>query len=430
LLPLDDLIKKHSTNYKNLLEQFPSLAKAGMKSDGKIYEFARLNEVRPQNGIVIRKDWLDKLGLEVPKTTEDLYLVAKAFAERDPDGNGQKDTYGLSLSDKGNSIIDLMFQNVRWVIKDGVMIHDWDNAKASISFKERLYDEGIIDKDYLNDSNGAKAKKDFVTGKLGIYPLAFGWNNISAQLLQPLRKNVPGAEIIPIAFPAAPAGAFNPLYSNPVQTSAVINANAKNPEAVMKYVDFLVDPKTVMTLRDGLEGVHYKLNETGCPQPIDAGKNTKEIDYISSDLSMLANSTFATEGKCSFESTLNMSNPADKDVYDMFKAAEKAYFDFSRKNSQFTFPEHMPQLPDQINVTSGELFKQIEDLWVKAIVSGLAYSAEQADVDAKALWNKGNGKAADDWMKDWYAKNKDTAFLAEDLYQIAKQQIELKNKAK
>ncbi len=46
---------------------------------------------------MIRKDWLAKLGLKEPKTVEDLYTVAKAFTEQDPDGNGKKDTYGLII---------------------------------------------------------------------------------------------------------------------------------------------------------------------------------------------------------------------------------------------------------------------------------------------------------------------------------------------
>lgn len=43
-----------------------------------------------------RKDWLDKLGLEVPKTLDDYEKVLTAFVEEDPDGNGKKDTAGLA----------------------------------------------------------------------------------------------------------------------------------------------------------------------------------------------------------------------------------------------------------------------------------------------------------------------------------------------
>jgi hypothetical protein len=45
-----------------------------------------------RTAVNLRKDWLDKLGLEIPKTTDDLYEVAKAFTELDPDGNGVDDT--------------------------------------------------------------------------------------------------------------------------------------------------------------------------------------------------------------------------------------------------------------------------------------------------------------------------------------------------
>ncbi len=43
----------------------------------------------------IRQDWLDNLKLEVPTTIEELEGSCAPFTEDDPDGNGQKDTYGL-----------------------------------------------------------------------------------------------------------------------------------------------------------------------------------------------------------------------------------------------------------------------------------------------------------------------------------------------
>jgi multiple sugar transport system substrate-binding protein len=46
---------------------------------------------------IIRKDWREKLGLPVPKTQEDLAALANAFATQDPDGNGQADTYGMTV---------------------------------------------------------------------------------------------------------------------------------------------------------------------------------------------------------------------------------------------------------------------------------------------------------------------------------------------
>ncbi|MDQ0899089.1 extracellular solute-binding protein [Paenibacillus sp. V4I7] len=64
------------------------------KVNGKTYGFSRTPSFVPYS-YWIRKDWLDKLGMKMPTTMDELYETAKAFAEKDPDGNGKKDTFGL-----------------------------------------------------------------------------------------------------------------------------------------------------------------------------------------------------------------------------------------------------------------------------------------------------------------------------------------------
>jgi multiple sugar transport system substrate-binding protein len=49
------------------------------------------------NVLLVRSDWLKKVGLPAPKTWADLEKVAKAFTTQDPDGNGKNDTYGLDV---------------------------------------------------------------------------------------------------------------------------------------------------------------------------------------------------------------------------------------------------------------------------------------------------------------------------------------------
>ena len=63
--------------------------------DGKLYGIYRERPLSRQ-GIVIRKDWLDNLGLDMPKTVDELYETAKAFTEKDPDQNGKNDTIGFA----------------------------------------------------------------------------------------------------------------------------------------------------------------------------------------------------------------------------------------------------------------------------------------------------------------------------------------------
>ena len=59
------------------------------------------------NEMWIRQDWLDSLGLEAPRTWDELVKVAEAFVTQDPDGNGEDDTIGIlgpSNSDHMNAI--------------------------------------------------------------------------------------------------------------------------------------------------------------------------------------------------------------------------------------------------------------------------------------------------------------------------------------
>ena len=45
----------------------------------------------------LRKDWMDKCGLEEPKTMEDIYNILEQFLVQDPGGNGEGKTVGLVI---------------------------------------------------------------------------------------------------------------------------------------------------------------------------------------------------------------------------------------------------------------------------------------------------------------------------------------------
>ncbi len=67
--------------------------------NGKLYSVP-ITGTSPNNTplLWIRKDWLDRVGLEVPTTIDEFMEVARAFRNNDPDGNGKKDTYGLAMN--------------------------------------------------------------------------------------------------------------------------------------------------------------------------------------------------------------------------------------------------------------------------------------------------------------------------------------------
>ncbi|THV32867.1 extracellular solute-binding protein [Glycomyces buryatensis] len=82
-----------SGDYPNLVTENPEVQEAS-SVNGKVYGVYRARDVI-RHSVIIRADWLENLGMDLPETTDDLYELARAFTEDDPDGNGENDTYGM-----------------------------------------------------------------------------------------------------------------------------------------------------------------------------------------------------------------------------------------------------------------------------------------------------------------------------------------------
>lgn len=424
-MPVDQLIEQYSTEYKQVLQDNPALKKAGTKSDGKLYYFGKVNWVEPNRGLLIRTDWLQKLGLSIPQTTEDLYKVLKAFAEQDPDGDGKRNTYGISLSSNSNySLKQLFGATSKWVVTDNQLKLDWDRQKEYFTFAKRLYDEGLVDKDFTTDTNGAKAKQDFLTGKVGIY--GFLTSDVVKDTLlgtiNPLKKNVPGAEVAFMAYPKSPFGSFVPTFKNPVQMTAAISATTKNPDAVIKYIDFLLKDTTTKALDFGTEGTHYKVTD-GCAEINDANKFKKEVSDLTLDMRMLENSG-NTFNKCDVPLVAFKSDPHKDEYQKTYDSFRETYMTFDRSYPELTHSEHMPTPPKDIYSVESNLDKAIGDIWLKAIVSGQKYTIDQALKDAQTAWNNSGGKQVEEWYKTWYETESKNSILSSDIFDIAKKQNE------
>ncbi|MDF2720050.1 MAG: bacterial extracellular solute-binding protein, partial [Paenibacillus sp.] len=92
--PLDDWIDRYAPNIKRFLADNPAEAARMRAYDGKLYALSSVTTggaYLDPFGILIRKDWIDKLGLREPRTLDEWYTVLKSFKERDPNGNGKQD---------------------------------------------------------------------------------------------------------------------------------------------------------------------------------------------------------------------------------------------------------------------------------------------------------------------------------------------------
>lgn len=278
--PVDDYIEQYSTEYKAYLEENPEVIPYLTEDDGKMYAFT---SVRSPLAIVnhamwIRQDWLDNLGLSMPTTVEELYEVALAFTENDPDGNGVDDTVGLTF----NYNVDSIFKTLFGMPEKGILIEDgvaseWmttDGYRQCFEMRKKMYENGIIDPEYVTDTNYERQTQLLTTGKAGIYLSKY---DISAEW-RALKENCPDANLVPLESVAAPDGNVYGLYQEPAPFRTVcMNANAKDPEACIEFLDWMLT-EGWYTLTYGIEGEHYNM-VNGVPQTIDADKNNVELAY-------------------------------------------------------------------------------------------------------------------------------------------------------
>jgi putative aldouronate transport system substrate-binding protein len=414
LIPLDEVIEKHSTTYKKFLEENEIIQKL-TKHNGETYFFGRQIPMTTNHFLLIRKDWLDKLNLQAPTTTDEFLEVAKAFTTGDPDGNGQNDTLGATFQ-----AVDFFYQlnNIpgdpvnAYFLEGGELKRSWDRPQAVLEFKKAMYEAGVVDKDIFADQNGAKAQQDWLNGKLGIWGMGGLEGGGGYNAYETLMTNNPNAEVMIVPMPASEFGTFAPAGGTPVQFTAAINATAKDPAAVMAYIDWLSSEEVAKTLMFGIEGEHYKMGANGCPKPIDPAKNKQELSY-NGDMYMLANTGLM--GECAeFSNQLDPSKPLDQAYLDLIAQGREAYLSPDRplwKEMEFS-----PSLPADMLVTTNTIKNTLTNIYTKAIVGGPSETVEKAIGEAKAAWEQAGGAKIDEFYAKSYADNKDNIIHTDEYF--------------
>jgi putative aldouronate transport system substrate-binding protein len=91
LVPLNDLIDNYTVNISKVFADDPSVRQQLTMADGNIYSLSE----RPvayhstlSQKLWINQEWLTRLGLDIPKTTEEMLAVLRAFKDQDANGNG------------------------------------------------------------------------------------------------------------------------------------------------------------------------------------------------------------------------------------------------------------------------------------------------------------------------------------------------------
>ncbi len=252
---------------KQMMDSSKGVAFDAVTFNGKIMAIPALTV--PDDGyqlMWIRKDWLDKLGLPVPTTMEDIEKTAQAFITQNPGGNPAGTTIGILGPQNGGLLHTDFLQptNGMWTFDPvffsyhaypGFWINDSSGkaaygsilteTKAALAKLADLYKKGLIDPEMgvRKDSSAPVAG-----GTAGIY---FGewWNGYWP--LPDAVKNNPQANWQAYAVPLDSQGAWNPHLGTPATSFVVVRKGYEHPEAAMKIVNLFNRDESKFDLTKG-----------------------------------------------------------------------------------------------------------------------------------------------------------------------------------
>jgi ABC-type glycerol-3-phosphate transport system substrate-binding protein len=218
-----------------------------------------------------RKDWLDELGLKVPETVDQLYEAAKAFTEKDPDGNGVADTTGITGASVGWNIQDIFHAYDAKINNTGgnsvawdPVTQAWDDSMLkpgmvqALTMLNRLYRNKYLDNEFATNT-GSKMRDRLLSGKYGG---TFYWNqwHLGNWLKDGLARNVPTAQV---AIQTACRGTRTTLLNQYVaggNMNVLIKGTPRAREVVNAFVNiFLGDQTGNLMGRFGIPAVTYRM---------------------------------------------------------------------------------------------------------------------------------------------------------------------------
>ena len=241
------------------------------QKNGKNYFFPRMTYTDPRywcmdRGLLIRKDWLDILGLEMPNNTDDLMDVIKAFTEQDP---GEVGAIGFAFNAVfpfSQQIASFGYTDNRWI----KMGDDWkqpcfeETVIPLTDWCRTAYKNGWMDQDFASRATN-DPRELFSAGRIGV--LAYQNSPKHVNLLrnlwmtaQPDKDFMECVGIVPLQSDIATQFQEMAYWSETYVSSAVDDAKM---ERILMLMDYLYSDEGVLWTMYGEEGVDFYYDDNG-----------------------------------------------------------------------------------------------------------------------------------------------------------------------
>lgn len=234
---------------------------------GKYYGVPFITQYEAANRLIImRQDWLDNLNMRYPADLREMKEVLIAFTEKDPDGNGKKDTVGFTAARPdavtGITPFDWVFFAFGQKYADYALDADnniipwFEDASfiPAMNYICDLYRRGVIDNEIMLNQQ-PKAEEKLYQGKAGsaLLPL---FRHVSRHERN-LQQIHPAATLTYGVPPKGQTGDFGLNRQGKTGFFTCITSSCKSPEKAAAFINFMISKEGCDLLRLGIEGIHY-----------------------------------------------------------------------------------------------------------------------------------------------------------------------------
>ena len=270
---LTPYIQEYAPAYYAWLQTNPAYDRAMKTDDGRYYAFGFFREDGGWNdsylGVVVRQDWLQECGLELPTTISELENVIRVFHDKYGAqfafaNDGRFRQAGIQGA-FGAYATGYVASDYGWFVKDGkvnfgAIQPEW---REYMKWMAKMWKEGLIDQDSFSlDDTSIKSKTE--TGKVGVSYTSMGQLNL-------WNKDMGGDYWVGAHFPTADDGSISSQFGGfGIGTHTTVITKTADEETMklcLRMLDYAYTQEGFLFWNYGIEGESWEMNpETGLPK--------------------------------------------------------------------------------------------------------------------------------------------------------------------
>lgn len=270
ILQLNNVMEQYAPNLTAYLKENPEVDKMVKTDKGSYYVFPFIRgdeRLTVSLGPVVRRDWLDQLGMKIPETMDDWYQMLNKFKQM-----GVASPLTLTPSDFGCDLFVGAYGVIMdSYIEDGTVKYGpiQPQYKEFLTTMKKWYDEGLIDP-YFSSNYFQKVEYNILNDKSGATMAYLGSG--MGKWLKIMEEQGAGKSLAATSYPVLKRGekqkftSQNQLYT--FNNCVAITTSCKEVEAAAKFLDYGYGEEGHMLYNFGIEGVSYRM-ENGYPRYTD-----------------------------------------------------------------------------------------------------------------------------------------------------------------